>query len=192
MPDPTPTHASPWRDSPARYGRISRWLHWGMALLLGWQFAGMLAKVGLGRAHALTQWLAPAHSHIGLLLLLLVLLRAGWGLANLGRRPRDRGVPGLLAWAGHGLLYLLMLAVPALAALRMYGNSHRFVWFGLVELNDGQGGRIDWMVELARAWHGTLGWVLLALIAGHVLMVLVHRWLLADGIDRRMLGRVRD
>ena len=32
------TASSVWLDTPARYGRISRWLHWGMALLFAWQF----------------------------------------------------------------------------------------------------------------------------------------------------------
>ena len=184
--------ASPWRDTPARFGRLSRWLHWGMAALLGWQFAGMLSKVWLGKEHVLSQWLTPAHSHVGLLLLLLVVLRAAWGLANLGRRPGHAGAMGLLVWAGHGVLYLLMIAVPLLATLRMLGNTRPFLWFGVIPLNDGQGVRVDWMVDLARQWHGTLGWVLLALIVGHVLMALLHRWLLADGVDRRMIGRVRD
>lgn len=184
--------ASPWRDTPARFGRLSRWLHWSMAALLGWQFAGMLSKVRLGKEHVLSQWLTPAHSHVGLLLLLLVVLRAAWGLANLGRRPGHAGAMGLLVWAGHGVLYLLMIAVPLLATLRMLGNTRPFLWFGVIPLNDGQGVRVDWMVDLARQWHGTLGWVLLALIVGHVLMALLHRWLLADGVDRRMIGRVRD
>lgn len=178
-----------WRDSPQRFGRITRLLHWTMAALLAWQFAGMLAKVGLGKAHVLTQWLAPAHAHVGLLLLLLVLVRAVWGISQNGRRPSP-GSDGLgkAAWAGHLCLYLLMVVVPLLAALRMWGNTRPFVWMGLVELNAGGGERIGWLVAPANAAHGTLGWILLALIAGHVLMVLCHRWVLADGRDRRMLG----
>ena len=187
---PSPS-VSPWRDSPRRYGRLSRWLHWCMAALLGWQFLGMAAKVLLGRDHALTGLVAPSHSHVGLLLLVLVVLRALWGLTQLGRRPTLAGMAGLAAWAGHGLLYLLMIAVPLLATLRMLGNTRPFVWFGVIPLNDGQGQRVDWMVDLARQWHGTLGWVLLALIAGHMLMVLVHRVLLDDGVAARMIGRVR-
>ena len=184
--------ASPWRDTPYRFGRLTRWLHWSMAALLGWQFLGLGLKEVLGRGHVLTDLVAPSHSHIGLLLLVLVVVRALWGLTQLGRRPSSPGVIGVAAWLGHSLLYLLMLAVPLLATLRMLGNTRPFAWFGVIPLNDGQGQRVDWMVDLARQWHGTLGWVLLALITGHVLMVLVHRYLLQDTVADRMIGRVRD
>lgn len=183
---------SPWRDTPQRFGRISRWLHWSMAALLGWQFAGMLAKVGLGKAHVLTQWLTPSHSHIGILLLVLAVVRALWGLVNLGRRPATPGWAAWAAWGGHLVLYALMLTVPLLATLRMLGGTRPFAWFGLVPLNDGSGERIEALVAPANAWHGTLAWVLLALVAGHILVALAHRVLLADGVMARMLGRVRD
>ena len=187
-----PTTVSPWRDSPRRYGRISRWLHWGMAALLAWQFAGVLAKELLGRTSLPAALIGPTHPHIGLLLLVLVVLRALWGLSQLGRRPSDPGWAGRAAHAGHAVLYLLMVAVPLLATLRLLGGTRPFAWFGLVTLNDGRGSRVDWMVELASPWHGLLGWLLLALVAGHVLMVLVDRVLLADGVAARMIGRVRD
>lgn len=183
---------NPWLDSPERFGRISRWLHWGMALLLTWQFAGMLAKVGLGREAALTALLSPAHAHVGLLLGGLVLLRGAWGLSQRGQRPtHGQGRLAQAAYIGHGLLYLLMLVVPSLAALRMLGNNRAFSWFGVWVLNDGSGERVPWMVAPAAALHGLLGWTLLALIAGHILMVSIHRWVWRDQVAQRMIGRVR-
>lgn len=179
-----------WCDTPQRYGRISRWLHWGMAALLAWQFAGMLAKVTLGKDATLTAALSGAHAHIGLLLLVLLVLRGAWGLLNSGQRPRHgAGWMGVAAWLGHGALYALMLVVPFLAMLRMLGNARAFHWFGVWTLNDGSGEKVEWMVAPASAVHGLLGWVLLALIAGHVLMVLVHRWVWKDDVAQRMLGR---
>lgn len=179
-----------WRDTPQRYGRISRALHWLMALLFAWQFAGMIAKVSLGRDAALTGLLAGAHSHVGLLLLMLFIIRAIWGLLNSGRRPANgAGFLGIAAWVGHLALYLLMLVVPLLAALRMLGNDRPFAWFGWIPLNDGTGEKVEWMVAPASAAHGLLGWVLLACIVGHVLMVLVHRVVLKDDVAQRMLGR---
>lgn len=180
-----------WRDTPQRYGRISRWLHWGMALLFAWQFAGMVAKVTLGKEAALTSILSAAHSHIGLLLLVLFMVRAVWGLLNSGRRPNNgTGTLAMAAWLGHLGLYVLMFAVPFLALLRMLGNNRAFSWFGVIPLNDGTGEKVEWMVAPASAAHGWLGWVLLALIAGHVLMVLLHRWVWKDEVVQRMLGRL--
>lgn len=185
-----PIPGSVWRDSPQRYGRISRWLHWGMALLLAWQFAGMLAKVTLGRDAPLTSMLSGAHAHVGLLLLVLMVMRGAWGLVNTGRRPSNgAGLGGVAAWLGHALLYVLMLVVPLLAALRMLGNDRPFSWFGIIPLNDGLGEKVEWMTAPASAAHGLLGWILLLLICGHVLMVLVH-YLRKDDVPQRMIGRV--
>jgi cytochrome b561 len=36
--------------------------------------------------------------------------------------------------------------------------------------------------------HGLLAWVLLAAIAGHILMVLVHRFIWKDDTVGRMIG----
>ena len=180
-----------WRDTPQRYGRISRWLHWGMALLLAWQFAGMLSKVTLGKDAPLTATLSAAHSHIGLLLLVLFVVRAVWGLLNSGRRPSNgSGALGMAAWLGHLGLYVLMLVVPFLALLRMLGNNRAFSWFGVIPLNDGTGDKVEWMVAPASAAHGLLGWLLWALIVGHVLMVLLHRGVWKDEVAQRMLGRL--
>lgn len=181
-----------WRDNPRRYGHVSRTLHWAMALLLGWQFAGMVAKVTLGREAALTGLLSGAHMHVGLLLLVLAVVRALWGLSQRPHRPpHTRGLWGVAAWLGHTALYLLMLAVPALAALRMWGNDRAFTWLGLLPLNDGTREKVDWMVAPANALHGVLGWVLLAAIAGHLLMVVVHHWVWKDDTAARMAGSVR-
>lgn len=182
---------SPWRDTPQRYGRATRLLHWGMALLFAWQFAGMIAKVTLGRDAPLTGLLSSAHSHVGLLLLVLIVLRLCWALSQRLQRPRQNtGFWGVAAWLGHAGLYVLMLVVPALAALRMLGNDRAFSWFGVLPLNDGAGPKVEWMTAPASAAHGLLGWVLLALIAGHIGMVLVHRFVWKDGMVQRMLGRV--
>lgn len=183
--------ASPWRDTPQRYGRISRWLHWSMALLFAWQFAGMIAKVTLGREAALTGTLSGAHAHIGLLLLVLMVVRGIWGLMNMAQRPSNgKGLMAIAAWLGHMGLYALMLVVPLLAALRMLGNNRAFSWFGILELNDGTGEKVEWMVAPASAAHGLLGWLLLALIAGHIAMVLVHHFVWKDDVAQRMIGQV--
>ncbi|MEG0947367.1 MAG: cytochrome b/b6 domain-containing protein, partial [Comamonas sp.] len=76
----------------------------------------------------------------------------------------------MAAWLGHLALYALMLVVPFLAMLRMLGNNRPFNWFGVIPLNDGLGEKVEWMVAPASAVHGVLGWALLALIVGHMLI----------------------
>lgn len=178
----------PWQDSEHVYGVISRRLHWAMALLFAWQFLGMLIKLAIGRS-PLTAFLVGTHRPVGLLLLVLCLLRIFWALANAKRRPAyaaTRG--GQLARLGHLTLYALMLLIPSLALLRQFGSGKAFSAFG-IQLTQDTGIEIAWMVAPADLLHGLLAWCLLALIAGHVLMVLVHRYRLRDGTLARMLGK---
>ncbi|WP_438852226.1 cytochrome b [Brevundimonas nasdae] len=177
-----------WADDGFRYGLITRALHWLMAGLLAWQFTGMAVKLIVGRAPITAFWVGT-HKDIGLLLLALLLIRAVWGLANLKLRPPHQpGFWGRAALVGHLTLYGLMLVVPSLALLRQIGSGRPLEFFGL-QLMAGQGVKIDWMTAPANAVHGLLAWVLLAAIAGHILMVVVHRFVWKDGIAERMIGR---
>lgn len=182
--------ASRWLDAPDRYGRISRWLHWGMALLFAWQFVGMGLRLALGRT-PLVSFFVGSHASVGLLLLVLVLLRGAWGLANRARRPpHGSGWLGRAAALGHGALYLLMLVVPLLVIVRLYGSGRAFSWFNTWPLL-AAGPKQEALMAPANAVHGPLAWALLALVAGHVAMVLLHRWWWRDAVAQRMVGRVR-
>lgn len=182
---------SKWRDNRDRFGRGTRLLHWGMALLLLWQFGGMLLKDILGRT-PLTKFWVGSHGSIGVLLLLLILIRLGWYHSQRRHRPpHDGGIIGRLATIGQGLLYILLLVVPSLAFARMLGSGKDVQLFGVM-LKQGTGEKIEWLMAPANLLHGTLAWVLLALIAGHVGMALIHQFVWRDGTIRRMIGRPRD
>lgn len=176
-----------WTDDEYRYGRVTRLLHWGIALLLTWQFAGMAVKLIVGRA-PITAFMVGSHKGIGTILMVLILVRALWGLCNMTRRPsHGHGFWGLAAKGGHLVLYGLMLIIPALALLRQYGSGKPLEVFGLTIMKGG-GAKIEWMTAPGDAAHGLLAWVLLAAIAGHIVMVLVHRFVWNDGTTRRMIG----
>ena len=70
-----------WLDTPERYGLITRTLHWGMALILAWQFLGMILRQLLGRT-PLVSTIAGTHSSVGTLLFALIVIRLLWGLMN--------------------------------------------------------------------------------------------------------------
>jgi len=179
-----------WFDTPERYGLISRTLHWGMALLFTWQFAGMVVRMAVGRA-PITAFMVGSHRPIGTLLLVLALLRLAWALLNLRRRPLyAAGGTGFLARVGHTALYALMVAVPAIGLLRQYASGRSFAMWG-IEVFAARPDRIDWLHALLNPLHGPAAWTLLALVAGHVLMALVHRWVWRDEVLPRMAGRVR-
>lgn len=177
---------SGWLDTAQRYGRVSRVLHWAMAAVFLWQFVGMGLRLVLGRTPPVP-FFVGTHASIGALLFVLVVFRLLWGLLNRSRRPPyEPGLLGALARIGHGSLYALMAIVPALALLRAWGSGRGFEPFG-IPLFSTTGQQINWAMAPANALHGLLAWVLLLLIAGHVVMVLVHRFILRDDVAQRMI-----
>jgi len=176
-------------DTPQRYGSVSRLLHWSMVLILFWQFATALSHLLLEES-ALDEFFWPTHKPIGLVLIVLVIIRALWSLHNRGHRP-----PSLspMAQMGHLGLYVLMVVIPLLGLVRQYGSGRAFSPFGIPLMPGFEGDGIAWMTapgNLLRSW---LGWALLAMIVGHVVMVFVHRRRPRDhDVLARMIGNRGD
>ncbi len=175
------------QDSTYRYGLISRMLHWGMALLLGWQFFTTAVRVLLEDS-ALDEFTWGTHKAVGTLLMTLILLRVIWALINSRRRPPALS---LAARLGHLALYALMLVIPTLALLRQYGSGREFAAFG-IQLMSGFDGEIEGLTAPANFLHGWLGWALLAMILGHIGMTLYHRRHPAQNVLPRMTDKLRD
>lgn len=174
-------------DQPTRYGLVSRIFHWGMALLFGAQFLSAAAHWALPRENALRELLWSYHVTLGTTLFLLVLLRGLWGLANLARRPGHPGVTGTAARLGHLALYALMVIVPGVRLLAAAGGTRGFSYLG-IEIFAPRETEVAWM-QAPAAWHGEMGWVLAALVLGHIAMaVLWHQAVRRDGTLQRMAG----
>lgn len=179
-----------WMDSKERYGHISRLLHWLMAAMIIWQFTGMILRLILGR-QPLVAFFVKWHPIVGSMLLVLIVLRVIWFYINRHQRPSPGdGLAGRLARLGHGALYLLMLLIPSLGLLRLYGSGRGFSPFG-IEIFAATGREIQWTIDLADRLHGEFAWTLLALILGHIIMVIVHEKRWSDGTLARMAGRSR-
>ncbi|MFT8246512.1 cytochrome b [Roseomonas sp. BN140053] len=176
--------ATSWMDSPEGYGRVSRAFHWGMAILFAWQFAGAILFVSIGDS-ALTRFVGGTHFDMGFTLFVLVLLRGGWGLLNMGHRPPHQGTAGKAAVAGHLLLYGMMIFIPGIALLRQYGTGDAFSPWG-IPLMPHRGTKIEWMMAPANLLHYWLGFALLAVVVGHSAMVLLHRVLWREDVISRM------
>lgn len=138
-------------DNPIRYGLVSRALHWLMFLA----YLAMFAIVILKNQNPEYKYLMAYHVQVGLILLGVTGLRFLWALVNFTRRPAS----GLLAKLGHLAIYGLMFAVPAIGLARKFGKENG---------NEA-------LIQLGNQWHGLLGWVLAALVVGHVLMAIYHQ-----------------
>jgi cytochrome b561 len=176
-----------WIDRQDRYGPASRAFHWGMAALLAWQFASAMAHKFIEDT-AVEQFLWSTHRPLGVLILILLVLRGIWAVSQRANRPPSVHWPAL---TGQITLYLLTFLVPFIALLRQYGSGRSFEPFGIPLFSGWEGQRIDWMVSLGGLLHGELGWVLLALIAGHIAMAVWHkRATNQTDVLPRMWGRV--
>lgn len=181
-----------WRDSATHYGLISRLLHWLTAVIVLLQFSVVLAWRGYGET-ALTLMLSSIgpHGSLGIILLVVTLLRAGWAWANRRHRPPlGTGLAGTLARGVHLMFYALLIALPTLAILRQYGRGGTLDVYGL-SLFSAAEREIPWMITPANLLHSPLAWLLLALIIGHVIMAFVHRFGLKDKVLSRMAGPIQ-
>lgn len=174
-------------DSPARYGLVSRTLHWGMAALFAAQFLSAGAHWGLPRENAVRDALWSYHTTLGMTLLLLVLLRGIWGLLNIPKRPPQSGPIGRAAVAGHLAIYALMVIVPAARLLAAAGSTRGLSYLG-IQIFPAREVEITWM-QAAAEWHGEMGWILALLVLGHIAMATIwHRLIQRDDVLGRMAG----
>lgn len=171
------------QDTKERYGRISRYFHWGMAVLIGWQLLKFFDRIADGE-HWVGQTLVPWHISIGTLLLLLVVLRLAWAASQKNRRPGQNPATAWLVTIGHGLLYAGMVLLPITGILTMVGNGYGLTAFGIQFA--ASGAEIRWMASLG-SLHSPIAWLLLIMIVGHIGIALAHHFIKKDGVLRRIV-----
>jgi cytochrome b561 len=187
-------------NTPARWGPVSRALHWLMALMIAAQ-----VPLGFVMVDAYDAWLAGkgdtalvmalsrAHNTNGFLILILVLLRLSWRLGN----PTPELPPSLAAYqrftarVTHAALYALLIVFPLTgwAALSAYDGDFPIFFFGwddvfriVPQATEGSPFTSDLFGEI----HETC-WKIGAVILGlHVAAALWHEYVQKDGILTRM------
>lgn len=159
-----------------RYTAPAVVLHWLIAALIFVAFPLGVYMSDLPLSPARLQ-LYSYHKWIGISVLLLVGLRIVWRLTH-----RPPALPDdLPRWqraashAVHGLLYLLILAVPMTGWLMSSAKGFQTVWFGVLPLPD----LVEKNRELGQALgsaHEFLNYLLLALVILHVVAALKHHF----------------
>jgi cytochrome b561 len=178
-----------WRNGPAEFGLVTRFLHWAtMVLVIGMLGLGLwIEDMEPGLANL---WLYSLHKTVGFLVLTLMVLRIGWHLTS--PPPPPLGPPGAAFWAAraaHCGFYVLLVAIPlsgwagssatgidvmiadrwTLPPLVEPSATAEAFWFGV---------------------HGVLTKLLIGLIVLHALAAIRREWK-GDGTLTRMLrGRV--
>ncbi|RJS93572.1 cytochrome b [Salinisphaera sp. Q1T1-3] len=179
-----------WADRPARYGTVTRWLHWAVAVLLLMQFTTVLSWRWVGDTPATRALSSVApHGLVGLTVFGLMLARLAWGwrMRALGMRPTQPGTwTGHLARAGHITLNMLTLLIPGTAILRAWASGHGMAVWGVRWIPSAEREML-FLEAPADLLHSTMAWGLLFLALGHAGAALYHHAVLRD----RTLDRIR-
>ncbi|MBB3225802.1 cytochrome b561 [Luteibacter sp. Sphag1AF] len=180
------------RNNPTRWSAVAKFFHWTMALLI----------IGNGIFAIWMDGLKPSlnkinmfalHKSIGLTVLALFVLRLAWKMFD--RRPPDEPAPRwqqMAAHAVHGLLYLLIVAIPLTGW--MFNSAHGFPLqyfkqFNLPALLD----KNPELSDVLGTVHVYLFWFLCVVLVAHIGGALKHHFVDHDNTLRRMLpfGRPR-
>lgn len=173
--------------SPVRYHPLSMSLHWLMAVLI-------LTALGVGLSlddmalSPLKMKLINWHKWMGVSVLILVAARIVW--RHIARPPAlPDNMPAWqqqLASVTHGLLYLLMIAIPLSGWAMSSAKGFPVVYLGLFPLPD-LVQPDEALGDTLKALHAWLNYGLIALLAGHIGAALKHHLIDRDDILTRML-----
>ena len=176
------------KNTPDRWGSVSKSLHWLIALLiLALGIVGLL----MGELPKTPKyfWVYTAHKSIGITVLVLVVLRLLWRLYAGAPRP----VPGTPGWqeriasATHWLLYVMMFAIPLSGWLYDSASGLRpFKLFGLLEMPK-LVAPDERAAQLSHALHEWGFWALILVVLAHAGAALYHHLQQRDATLVRML-----
>jgi len=169
-----------------RYSTPAIVLHWLMALLILAGFPLGLYMVDLPLSPDKLK-LYSYHKWIGVTVFLLVAVRLSWRLTHTPP-PLPAGIAAWQRRASavvHGLLYLLMIAIPLSGWLMSSAKGFQTVWFGVLPLPD----LIEKDRELGQVLagvHKALNFSLLALVILHAGAALKHHFIERQPFLQRM------
>jgi cytochrome b561 len=174
------------RDPLPAYGLTAKILHWLIAAILVAQFAlgWLMPPVRRGVEPGLS---THTHISIGIVLLALIVVRLAWRVTH--RAPPEPRLPRwqrLASTAVHWLLYLLVFVTTLSGWFYASARGWSLSFFGLFPLPAlvRQGSPIGHAIGDI---HESVVWLLLGVIAIHVLAALMHAFVYRDQVMQRML-----
>lgn len=178
------------RNTSSRYGWVSVFMHWSVALVVFGLFALGLWMVGLDYYSTWRKDAPDLHKSIGLVLLAVMVLRVLWRfispppptLESYSRMTR------IGAKFGHSFLYLALFAVMITGYLISTADGVGIPVFGLFEVPALVSGLPD-QADTAGVIHFYLAWALVIFSGLHALAALKHHFIDRDATLTRMLGR---
>ena len=165
---------------PRDYDPVAKALHWSMALVI--PLAWVLAVVLEGLPRESRGTLMFFHKSVGVAVIALLVLRLLWRATHAA--PATEKTPfepwaGLAAKAGHGLLYLLMIAVPIGGIVASFANGRSVPFFGLFEIASPWGAKQAFAEQIGEM-HETFAHLLMLVAFAHAVVGILHHVVLKD------------
>lgn len=174
-------------DPAFQYRQPARLFHWTMAVLVVAMIGAGVLMVQPDLDRSLQNGLFLFHKNVGVLLLLLLIMRALYRWTHPPAALPD-DVPGWqrrAAGLSHVALYVLLLAMPIAGYVRVKAGGfpiETLDWLGIPSLVP----RSDPVAETAKAVHYFAGIALGAFIVLHICAAAYHGILRRDGVFSRM------
>jgi len=172
----------------ACYDPVARALHWLVAGLAVVVVSLGLAISGAPRETESRELLMVLHRSVGLVILALMVFRAGWRFAHPPPPlpPSFPRIEGLAAHADHALLYVLFLVMPLSGYLNAASAGHSVSFFGLALIPPlvPESQRLS---QAANAVHLVGQFLIYLLVGMHVVAALTHAVVRRNRILDRML-----
>ena len=166
------------------YGKLTKWLHWGMALMIVVLISVGTYMTSLDKTDPSRLQMMGMHKSFGVIFMQLAILRLIWS-----RISRSPSLPEVLtAWekllsrAVTASLYFLMLAIPFCGFAMTNFAGFPVSLFGLIEMPQLFDKNLE-MAGLAKQAHWMLVYTLVAAVFMHIAGALKHRFLDAPEAD---------
>lgn len=161
-----------------QYGKLAKWLHWGMALMLLVLILVGSYMTGLDKSDPSRFQMMAMHKSFGVLFMQLAVFRVIWRrISTPPQLPKVlTGWERFLSRAITAALYLLMLAIPFSGFAMTNFAGFPVSFFGVIELPQLFEKNLA-LAGLAKQAHVALVYTLLVALLLHIAGALKHRFL---------------
>ncbi len=171
-----------------KYTKIAIFLHWVVGLLVLSLIALGIYMHDIPKGDPDRAFFFNLHKSIGVTVGLLMLIRLWWRRKNLPPALPNT-IPGWqrrLSKLSHGLLYGVLIVMPVIGFAALQFTKYGVTYFGLFKISP-MGSNNPEIRDWLQSIHHDLSYVIMGLIAIHILAAMYHWIVLRDGIIRRML-----
>lgn len=170
-----------------RHNRATIFLHWLTLGFILMAVAAVLVQDYID-SEEITHGLTTLHRSLGMLIMLMLAVRL-WVREPINHpapTPQFEKLQTLASKLVHGLIYLLLIAIPLLGWAMSSASGKPMSFFWLFQLPAIVGKNRDF-ADTLHDWHEWSAWSLIALAGIHATAALWHHFALRDGVLYSML-----